>query len=212
MGRDAFPIPDSVSDEDATFLDALAVAIHACGKATLRLGDDVSILGAGPVGLLILQVAKLSGARSVSCFDTYDRPLKVADSLGASRCTDLAGDDARMPTESADVVFNTVGTESTVEDSLRALRRGGRLVLLALEADKFVLDSGLLTGERQILTSANNAYPCFREAVELLAAGRISVSPMITHRFPIGEAQEAFAVAQHKEEHGAIKVLIVPNG
>ena len=208
----AFPIPEHVSYDEATFLDALAVAIHALGKAQMRLGDDVSIIGAGPVGLLILQVARLMGARSVSCFDTYDKPLEVAEGLGADASINLSKENARIAADSADVVFNTVGSESTVRDSLRALRRGGRLVLLALVAGHLTIRAGLLSGERQVLTSANNPYPCFREAVEMMGAGKISVAPMITHRFPIEQAQEAFAIAANKEAHGAIKVLILPNG
>ena len=206
----AFSIPDSISDEEATLLDGLAVAVHACNKAQIGVGDDVSIIGTGPLGLLILQVAQLSGARSVSCSDTYAAPLDVASSLGASDCFNIEAEERPPSAESADVVFNTIGAAASIRGSLAALRRGGRLVLLAIPTGEIALEGPLLSGERQVLTSANNAYPCFRQAVDLMAAGRVSAAPLITHRFPISQAQQAFSVAANKEEHGAIKVLIVP--
>jgi L-iditol 2-dehydrogenase len=212
MARD---LPESISFERATLLDALAVAIHACRRGNIEKGDSVLIIGTGAVGLLILQVALISGASHVACRDAHPAPLSVARELGADACrlvpetVPLTGEPS--PGEpSFDAVFDSVGTGETVSAGLRSLRRGGRLVALALAADAYRIPPALLSGERSITTSANNGYPEFQGAIDLMASGRIQADPLITHRFPLLKAKRAFQVAEEKEEHGAIKVILLP--
>lgn len=212
----AFDLPDHLTFEQATFLDALGVSVHACRRGAVGHGESVCIIGSGTVGLLIMQLAKLSGARRVVCCDTHPTPLTIAEQLGADACVPVAEDSMGTDLEAAcgehapNVVFDSVGSRETVDAALRVTARGGRVVLLAMSADAYELPWHLLTGERTLTTSANNCYPEFQVALDLLSSGRIVVDPIITHRFALADAPRAFEVADRKDEHGAVKVLLLP--
>ena len=207
----AYPIPDAISFEEACLLDGLAVAIHACDVGRISAGDRVCIIGSGAVGLLILQVALQREAGYVLCLDTCAKPIEAALELGAHVALfadGVLGDDLWRDT--FDVVFDTVGSPETLVESLALLRRGGRAVLMAHPSERVELDSCLFTGERSVTTSCNNPYADYPTAIEWMASGRVRVAPLITHRIAIEQAHEAFAVAEAKETHGAIKVLVSP--
>ena len=207
----AYPLPPEITFEQACLLDGLAVAIHACDRCQVGRGDHVLVVGSGAVGLLILQAARLSGASFAACVDTCPKPLDVAEQLGADECRLIKSASECEPWHDRfDAVFDTVGSAESVTEALALLRRGGRAVLLAHPGATLDVDSRRLSGERALLTSANSPYPDFAAAIELVASGRVNVDPLITHTFPIDQAVEAFAVAEAKEEHGAIKVLIAP--
>ena len=207
----AVPLPDAVGLEEACLLDGLAVAVHACHVGSVGLGDHALVLGSGAVGLLILQVARLRGAGRVVCVDTHRKPLDAAQELHADACRQIDAirdvDDWR---DSFDVVFDTVGAADTLAASLALLRRGGRAVLMAHPSETVAIDSRLLSGERTVVTSCNNPYPDFQAAIDLVARGRVVVGPLVTHRFPIEQAPAAFAIAESKDKHDAIKVLLEP--
>ncbi len=212
----AFNLPGTITFEQATLLDGLAVSIHACMQGRIGLGSSALIIGTGAIGLLILQVARLSGARRAVCCDKQTGPLSIARELGADSCLqvsenrklsdlDIQNSDARF-----DVVFDCIGSSETVLGGLQLLRRGGRLVAMALSADRFQLPATLLSGERSLTTSANNGYAEFQTAMGLMVSGKVRVDPLITHRFPLSEAAKAFEVAEDKDRYNAIKVIVQP--
>jgi L-iditol 2-dehydrogenase len=107
-----------------------------------------------------------------------------------------------------DLAFNTVGTSASILESLKILKKGGMLVLMAAKEDELGFPSLLLSGERTIRTSSNAMYTDFPRAIELVSAGQVKVDPLITHRFGLPEAEKAFEVACNKSETGAVKVII----
>ncbi len=108
------------------------------------------------------------------------------------------------------VIFDTVGSSETLIQSLKMLRRGGKLILLAVPSQKVTLDPLLLSGERVIMSSANNMYWCFPQAIELMKSGKVKADPIITHQYSLSEAVEAFHVAEDKEKNEAVKVILTP--
>ena len=112
--------------------------------------------------------------------------------------------------QGANVVFDTVGFHKTLVQSLKLLRRGGKLILLAVPPQEVSLDPSLLSGERVIMSSANNTYPCFPLAIELMESGKVKADPIITHQYPLIEATEAFRVARDKAENEVVKVILTP--
>ena len=212
----AVRLPEGLSFEEACLLDPLAVAVHACDQGRVGRNDRIVTIGTGVVGLLIVQVAQSSGAGPALCVDTYARPLEAARELAVADTVRLDGEEGAEAalgshTESADVVFDTVGSRETMRSGLAMLRRGGRLVLLALGAKAVDIETSWLSGERSVVTSANNLYPDFHAAMAMFASGRVRSGPLLTHRFDRAQAPEAFRVAEHKEQHGAIKVILYPN-
>jgi len=81
-------------------------------------------------------------------------------------------------------------------------------VLLAVPSDQLCLKPSLLSGERTVMSSANNAYPCFPQAIELMEKGLVKAGPIITHEYPFEEAIEAFSIADSKTQNEAIKVIL----
>ena len=207
--------PD-VDFEEASQLDGLGVAVHATRRAGIQPGESVVVFGCGAVGLMVTQTAKVYGAGTVIGIDRFEKPLDAAHKLGAEVIADSSKDDlvrvVKSNTEGngADVVFDTVGTKETVTAGLRALRRRGRLVMLAGFRDSIEIDLKMFSGERVVTSSSNNLAEEFYEGIRLLNAHLVRVKPFITHRFPLTEINEAFRVASNKAEHDAIKVVIVP--
>ena len=212
----AHPIPAHVSYEEATQLDGLAVAVHAVNRANMAPGECVVVIGSGAIGLMVMQVAKALGATSVIAIDVRETPLDMAVKLGASLSLNAKKSDVIKEVlketggEGANVVFDTVGAETTIYQGLKMLARGGRLVLVALSRKTITLDLTALSGERLITSSANNLYHEYTVAVELLSSGRVKVRPFITHIFSLDEIEEAFKIALNKEDYDAIKIVIKP--
>jgi 2-desacetyl-2-hydroxyethyl bacteriochlorophyllide A dehydrogenase len=209
-----YDLPESVSFEEAVFLDGLAVAVHAVEQAGLREGDRFGILGLGPIGMLCAQVATHRGAELVCGCDTYELPMQLAEMVGL---TDMLLADAvgfarrlRQKNQALDAVIDTVGTPETIAAGLSILDKSGSLVLVSVQADLFEFSSVSLSGERRIVSAANNRYKDFPEAIDLLASGVVKVKPLITHRFPLSEAKEAFDIMIHKENVSAFKIVLHP--
>lgn len=213
-----YPLPAGLSLVEATLLDALGVAVHAVRRGPIFPGAAVAIIGAGPVGLLIMQVAAALGAGRMVAVDPAETARAAAHELGAHACLNpqqLSADDLVAQVQEVvgesgvEAVFESSGQPEAQELGLRLLAPAGRMVLMAgWKAGE--LAQAQLAGERQITTSANFAYPDFQMALDLLAAGRVKAGPIITHVLPLDEAVRAFEIAAHKEQHGALKVVITP--
>jgi threonine dehydrogenase-like Zn-dependent dehydrogenase len=107
-----------------------------------------------------------------------------------------------------DLVFDTVGTTETIQESLSLLKKGGTLVLMATKEEDIRFPALLLSAERTVKTSSNALYTDFPRAIECLATGKIQVDPLITHRFALTRALEAFQTACNKSRTGAIKIVL----
>ncbi|MBD3293674.1 MAG: alcohol dehydrogenase catalytic domain-containing protein [Armatimonadia bacterium] len=211
-------LPESVSFDEATFLDGLGVAIHAVRRGGVRSGDRVAVLGAGPIGMLIAQAARVWGAEEVVTTDVYDAALECALELGVDaavdgrgvRAEEVADELAGAAGGALNVIFDSTGDLGVQQAALSRLAAGGMLMLMAGSADGLRLDPASLAGERTVTTSSNNLPEDFARGLELLASGEIVVQPMVTHSFPLSEAVDAFDVAANKHQTGAIKVIIHP--
>lgn len=209
-----YPLPDHVSGEEATFLDALGVVVHAVENSRLTLGDTSLVMGTGVLGLLAVQTLKAYGSTSVMCADLVDRHLQIGKQLGADKMINARYEDVQVAVMQATedigvrVIIDTVGTP--LEEILPALARGGRLINLAVHDRNEGFNQLWSAGERLLMTSANFRYEEWPIAQELLYSGRVRVDPLITHRFTISQALEAFRIADDKEASGAIKVIINP--
>jgi len=210
----AYPLPEGISYDEATFLDGLGVALRAVARSGLRPMEDVVVLGAGPIGALILRVARAYGARRVFCTEISERAMEIAQTVGANDVMDARGMDVvsavmeRTEGFGVDVVFNTVGSLESQQEELRMLAGGDGWVVLAVKSDELSFDATLISGERTITTTANSLYADFQLAIDLMASERVNVAPLITHRFPLEQGVKAFATALNREKTGAVKVII----
>ncbi len=212
----AYELPESIPLEHGVFCDGLGVAVHACKQAGVKQGDYVVVLGAGPIGLLIAQVAIASGARAVACADVYRKALEIAEEVGVDFRLDVRTDDLAAHTfnhtegAGADVVFETTATLEGPRQALELVRRGGTLALVAGLFGPLELRPDNFFAEKTVTTCANFQYEDFYTGLQLMECGEVVVEPMITHKFPFSEAEEAFKTAVNKHETGAFKVVLVP--
>lgn len=214
-----FDLPDWIGLDEATFCDGLGVAVHAVNLSAVMPSSPVLVLGGGPIGLSIAQVAAARGAAPVIITDVYDAPLECAGELGLGPRLNVAGiADTEVAAELKRAAggqgfiaaFDTTGQLSAQEQALRALDRGGTLVAMAGVAEGLALTESSLAGERRLTTCSNNFIEDFETGLRLLASGQVRVKPMITHTFALEDACEAFATALNKHETGAIKVILEP--
>jgi len=213
----AHHIPDNISFIEATQLDGLAVAVHANNRGNVKPGDNVLVIGLGAIGLMLSQVAYTRGAIKVIGADIHEKPLEIAEKIGVDVLINSRKDDllkiVMKETKGigANVVFDTVGSAESFLKGMNALARGGTYVLLAVSQEEVKIPLTLFAGEKVVTTSANNLFPEYTTAVELLSSGRVKVKPFITHVFKLSEVYEAFKVAVNKDEYEAIKVVLVPD-
>lgn len=219
-----YKLPDQVSFEEAALIDTLSVCLHAQHLSGLGIGDKVAIIGAGPIGLGQLLLAKASGA-DVIIVDRVQSSLDLALELGADAVVNGGTEDpveravAFGSGRGADIVFECAGGPSmptTLPQATKMVRRGGKVVIVGgFEEGETTIPlewQRMQMSEIQILPSASFAfhqiYPEQGMVLDLIAKGRIDVTKMITHRYPIDRINEAFEAAQNKEQTGAIFVAI----
>ncbi|MFL0414761.1 zinc-binding dehydrogenase [uncultured Sphingomonas sp.] len=219
-----YRLPDHVSFEEASLIDTFSVCLHAQHLSGLGINDKVAVIGAGPIGLGQMMLAKASGADVIIC-DVVDSALALAKALGADAVVNSANEDpvervkAFTGGRGADIVFECVGGEMmprTLPQATRMVRRAGKVVIVGGFDDgetSIPLEwQRLQMSEVQLILSASFAmHDIYREqgmVLDLIAKGRIDVKKMITHRFPLDRINEAFDTAQRKEETGAVFVAI----
>lgn len=208
------PLPDSLSFEEGALIEPLAVAVHAVNRAGDMAGKDICVLGAGPIGNLVAQAAKALGARAVMITDISDYRLALAGRLGADHCLNTSVHDFgegllnAFGPDKADVIFDCAGNNTTMGQAIRHARKGSPIVLVAVFTGMATVDLALLNDhELDILSSMMYRHEHYLTAIELAAAGKVQLNPLVSKRFPLREYQAAYEFIDANREK-TMKVLI----
>jgi L-iditol 2-dehydrogenase len=207
-----FPIPDSLSFDDGAMLEPLGVAIHTVDLGKLKAGMTVGVFGCGPIGLFIIQVARLSGAANIIATDKLVHRVEAAKALGAREAF-FADDDSRLGAIRAatqgrgvDVAFEAAGTQAAVDDAFAAVLPGGKVVLAGIpEDDRTSFSSSIARRKGLTIKLVRRMKHTYPRAVEMVSKGLVDVRSLVTHRFPLDQSVEAFRTAQRRE---GLKVII----
>lgn len=209
-----YKLPDHVSFEEGALLEPLSVAVNACRRAKIEMGNHVLVCGAGPIGLVSLLVAKACGASSVAVTDLDEGRLKIAKELGADMIFKVTSRDGKVVAEQIKKEFGRVdktiectGAESSIHTAIYATNSGGIAMLVGMGKAEinFPIVDALV---REVDIRGNFRYVnCYPTALELVASGKVNVKPLITHRFKLEEAHKAFATTGSGSDN-AIKVMI----
>lgn len=202
-------LPDGLDLRAAALAEPAAVAWHAVARAGSVAGKRVLVIGAGPIGSLIIAVAKRAGAAEIIATDMHDLPLRTAELLGATR-TLVATDADGIAAVAADVVFESSGSPRGLASAFRGAARGGRVVMVGLlpAGEQPALIALAITRELELLGS----FRFNDEIDEVLAAltdGSLFVDPVVTHEFDAADAPEAFAVARDSAVSGKVLLRFV---
>jgi L-iditol 2-dehydrogenase len=211
-----YKLPNGVSFEEGSMVEPLAVAVHAVNRTPIKLGDKVVVIGAGIIGLMVLQAAKAAGAESVFITDVLDYKLDLARNLGADLAINSKTEDSveriKEVTDGhgADVVLEAVGLEATVRDAMNVLDRGGRLTILGNLAQTMTLEiMDAVVKEFDIKGSYCYTHDDFKKALDFIKDRRINVKTLITNVLPLDEAEKGFELLHEKKER-VLKVLLKP--
>ncbi|XP_046737585.1 sorbitol dehydrogenase-like [Diprion similis] len=211
-----FKLPDHVSLEEGALLEPLSVGVHACQRAGITLGSKVLILGAGPIGLVTLLVAKSLGATRTVITDLVQTRLDVAKSFGADATllVQRSDDEATLIKKVHDLfgsqpdkTIDASGAESSTRLALLATKSGGVAVLVGMGPAEVKLPLVQALAREIDIKGVFRYVNCYPAALELVASGKVDVKPLITHNYDIEETHEAFETAKTGRD-GAIKVMI----
>ena len=210
--RLCFALPPSLSAADGVMLEPLGVAIHSVDLAHLKEGMRVGVLGCGPIGLLILQLARRAGAAGVLCTDTLPHRVDAARSLGADpavlvepdsiseEALRMAGEAGPAHADGLDVVFEAAGRNAAVETAVELVKPGGKVMLVGIPSDDRTAFTASVARRKgitfKLVRRMKNTYP---RAIQLAADGSVDVRSLVTHRFPLTDARQAFQAAERRE-------------
>lgn len=199
-------LPEGLSLRRAALAEPASVAWHAVRRAGDLAGRRVLVIGAGPIGALIVAVAKRAGAAEIIVTDLAERPLVTATAVGATHTLDARDADAIAAVD-ADVAFESSGSFRGLASAMLGATRGGTVVMVGLlpSGEQPALISIAITRELTLRGSFRFVDE-IDEVLEALADGSLEVDPVITHEFPLADALEAFAVASDSAASG--KVLL----
>jgi len=215
LEKGMFPIPGNVSYVEAAFAEPVSCCINAIQNCSIHLGDDVLIVGAGPMGLINLQLSRIRGAR-VIVSDVIDERLEKAKELGADEIVNSASGDFTKAVRDltggrgADVVIVSVGNRVAEMQGLDAVRKKGTVmffggtwpeVRLEIDPNFFHYNEVRLTG------ASNFNYGVFPRALKLMSSKLIRLEPLISHRLPLNRIREGFELVERRE---GMKVMMLP--
>lgn len=207
-------LPERASYAEGALLEPLSVALHALRVSGLRFGQSCAIFGAGAIGLLLLQVARLAGAEPVFVVDLRPFRLAQAVELGATAALDNRQGNAveqiidMTQGLGVEMAFEAVGLPVTLWQTLQSLRKGGRATLLGLFEQADVSLPANIFVQREISLVGSQGYNWnFQEAALMLEARRVDLLGMITHRFPLENVQAAFELLADPNAE-AVKILV----
>jgi (R,R)-butanediol dehydrogenase/meso-butanediol dehydrogenase/diacetyl reductase len=204
--------------DHAALAEPLSVAVRAVRKAGVQVGSIVGVVGAGTVGLLTTQVARLSGASTILVVDRLKQRRDLAVKLGADMA--VAPEDAAEAAlalsdgRGLDIAIVAAGNAAAAEAAIRLTRKGGRSMLLGVfDAPVMVPMIDMLMGEKEVHASLSHNFDTdFLPAVDLIDRGVVELAPLITDRIALGDVVEQgfVALARAPEEH--LKIIVYPNG
>jgi L-iditol 2-dehydrogenase len=198
-----YRVPPELTNEEAALVEPVSVGIHACNRAVLRPGSSVVIIGAGPIGLITSMVARAYGAAHITVVDIRDSRLQKASELGADAVVNpTAGGDAAAAImeltdgRGADYVFEASGSTAGCSLAPNVAARGGSVTLIGWpELSEFPFAVEQIIEKELNIFGVNRYRNTFRPALDLMAARRIDVRPLVSHRFSFDNVVEAFEFA-----------------
>jgi L-iditol 2-dehydrogenase len=192
----------------------LGVAVHALDLGHVRAGGTVAVFGCGPIGLLLLQVARLTGSRLFAT-DLASRPhrLEAGRALGAEVFAADGREGGAVRDASGggvDVAFEAAGENAAVDAAVEAARPGARVVVVGIPAEpRLSFPSGSSRRKGLTIVLARRMGHVYPRAVRLVAGGQVDVRSLVTHRFSLADVGAAFDAAVRRVGH---KVVVEPAG
>ncbi|WP_118183428.1 L-idonate 5-dehydrogenase [Paraburkholderia phosphatilytica] len=203
--RQCVPVSAGVDFTRASMAEPLAVALHAVKLAGSLVGARVLLVGCGPIGCLLLSVARHAGAHTLTAIDLSSRALQIAQTLGADETVDAADSAtiARWAEQRGtfDVVIEASGSPAGLDTALRSVRAGGTVIQVGnLPAGQSPVAANLVMAKEIRYQGSFRFTDEYAVAADAIALGRIDLQPLMTHAFDMADANHAFEVAHDRSQ------------
>ncbi len=206
----AFALPDGLSDNAGALMEPLSVGIWACRKAKVEAGDHVLVTGAGPIGLLAMQVALAQGATEVTITDVAPERLDMAQKTGATRTINVSEEPLADAGVEVDALIECSGNPRALNDGIRCTRPAGIVVVVGMGPGEETSIPLALIQTREITLTGTfryaNTYPA---AIELAATGKVDLDAIVTGYYGLEDTEEALLAS--RKDPGNVKPMVVPN-
>jgi L-iditol 2-dehydrogenase len=213
--RNLYPLPETTSDQEGALLEPLGVALHAVKLGKIEPGAAVGVFGVGPIGLMIVQLARLQGAEQILVTDRLAHRLEAALSMGASQGYLVSDDWDRREIWRATggrgvgVAVEAAGDNQAVETAIEAVKPGGRVILVGIPAQDWTAFTASTARRKGVTIKLSRrmiyTYP---RAIQLVADGLIDLKTIVSQRYPLPDFNRAFKAA--KERQGLKTIIDVP--
>jgi L-iditol 2-dehydrogenase len=213
--RILYQLPDGIAFSEAAMLEAASVALHAVRVSDVKSGETALVIGAGMIGLLTLQAAHAFGCAKVLIADIDETRLKLARDVGADAT--LFGSGEKIVAEvmkltsgrGVDITYEAVGRNETVATAIDCTRKGGTVTLIGNIRPEVTLPLQKVVSRQLRLQGSCASAGEYPQAIELIAAGKIKVGPLITAVAPLEEGPRWFS-RLHAGEPNLMKVILTP--
>ena len=206
------PLPDTLSNIEGVMLEPLGVALHALDLTRVQPGMTIGVFGCGPIGLLLIQLARNAGATQIIATDRLTHRLDAAKALGATSAILVSGGNEHEEVLSVaggdglDLAFEAAGENEAVETAIQTTRPGRQVILIGIPKNDQTIFTASVARRKgltiKIVRRMKHTYP---RAIDLVQNRHVDVKSLVTHRFPFSDFNEAFASAKNRE---GIKVII----
>jgi L-iditol 2-dehydrogenase len=206
----AFTLPDKLSDNAGALIEPLSVGIWSCRKAGIEAGDHVLVSGAGPIGLLAMQMALAQGATEVTITDVAPARLEMAQKTGASRTINVAEEPLEDAGVEVDALIECSGNQRALNDGIRCIRPAGTAVVVGMgPGEESSIPLAFIQNHEVWLTGTfrfANTYPA---AIELAATGKVDLDAIVTGYYGLEDTEEALQAT--RKDPGNVKPMVVPS-
>lgn len=203
----AFEVPESISDDAAALMEPLSVGIAAARKAGITAGSRVLVTGAGPIGIIAVQVARAFGATEIIVSDIDPERRAQALKFGADSALDAIADDSQLRSLGVDVLLECSGATPAVRAGLEALAPAGTAVLVGMGADEIALPISLIQNRELVVTGIFRYANTWPTAIDLVRTGRVDLDSLVTGRYGLDEVEPALLASTAST---SLKTMIRP--
>lgn len=213
----AFKVPDSVSMDEAAIVEPMAVGIYAVKLGELKPSETIAILGAGAIGLSVLQAARVAGCERIIVSEPVEARRELAKRLGASEVIDPSACDveeefARLTNgRGPDVVIECTGENGAVREASRIVGLLGRIVVVGIpDIDAYTFEASPSRRKELSVIFCRRSNLATETAIEWIAEGKVDAASMATHRFPLEQTEDAMKLAMSKAD-GVLRAIVTVN-
>lgn len=207
----AYVLADHVSFREAALIEPVSCAVHGIHRLAPRLGDSILIVGAGTMGLLLLQLALRGGASRVAVLDLNTQRLILAEKLGAYRTATNIDELLTIEPLGFDCVVDATGVAKAIEAAFKAVKRGGKFMVfgVATSEARIALSPFSIYNDEITIVGSMAVLHSYQQAVDLVSGGAINTEVMLTEAFPLEKFSHALDLVRQGK---GLKTQILPNG